>query len=53
MIDAPIVTGISHLSIRVHNLDRAGAIYEFLGYKFEAGPVGPELVTNLSNLQAP
>ncbi|MDE0946796.1 MAG: hypothetical protein OSA39_08125 [Sphingobium sp.] len=53
MTDAPIVTGISHLGIRVHDLDRAGEFYEFMGCKFEAGPFGPEPVAILSHLQAP
>jgi lactoylglutathione lyase len=53
MADTPIVTGIAHLGIRVHDLDRARAFYEFLGYTFEVGPVGPEPVAILSHPQAP
>jgi len=53
MTDKPIVTGIAHLGIRVHDLDRARAFYELLGYTFVAGPVGPEPVAILSHPQAP
>lgn len=53
MADTSIVTGIAHLGIRVHDLDRARAFYELLGYTFEAGPIGPEPVAILSHPQAP
>lgn len=39
-----IVTGIAHVGIRVHTLDRARAFYELLGFNFVIGPIGPEPV---------
>ena len=53
MTDTPIVTGIAHLGIRVPDLDRARTSYDFLGYTFEAGPVGPEPVAILIHPTAP
>ncbi len=43
------LTGISHIGIRVHDLDRARAFYELLGFEFVIGPVGPEPVAILSH----
>ncbi len=43
------VTGVAHIGIRVHNLDRARAFYELLGFEFVVGPVGPEPVAILSH----
>ena len=39
-----VVSGLSHIGIRVHDLERSRAFYEQLGFVFEWGPVGPENV---------
>jgi lactoylglutathione lyase len=39
-----VVSGLSHIGIRVHDLPRSRAFYERLGFVFEWGPVGPENV---------
>lgn len=44
-----IITGIDHVGIRVHNLERAREFYEFLGFEFIAGPIGPEPVAILTH----
>ncbi len=41
------VTGVSHIGIRVHDLDRALAFYQLLGFTKTAGPMGPEPVAIL------
>ncbi len=46
---ASLITGIAHVGIRVHDLDRARAFYERLGFAFVVGPVGPEPVAILSH----
>jgi len=38
------ITRVNHLGIRVFNLATTRAFYEQLGFKFLAGPVGPEPV---------
>lgn len=38
------VEGLAHIGIRVHDLARARAFYEALGFAFEWGPSGPEPV---------
>jgi len=38
------ITGINHVGLRVRNLDVSREFYEKLGFKFIAGPVGPEPV---------
>ena len=43
------VTGVAHIGIRVHDLDRARAFYELLGFEFVVGPVGPEPVAILTH----
>jgi len=43
------VTGLSHIGIRVHSLDRAQAFYEILGFNFAVGPIGPEPVAIMSH----
>jgi lactoylglutathione lyase len=44
MTPGSLITGIAHIGIRVHNLDRARSFYEGLGFAFIRGPVGPEPV---------
>lgn len=44
-----LITGIAHVGIRVHALDRARAFYEFLGFNFVMGPIGPEPVAIMSH----
>lgn len=44
-----LITGIAHVGIRVHTLDRARAFYEFLGFSFVIGPIGPEPVAIMSH----
>jgi lactoylglutathione lyase len=45
---APIsITGIAHIGIRVHDLERSMAFYSVLGFQKTAGPVGPEPVAIL------
>ena len=41
------LTGIAHLGIRVHDLDRSRAFYELLGFELTDGPMGPEPVAIL------
>ncbi|MFQ5973560.1 MAG: VOC family protein [Alphaproteobacteria bacterium] len=43
------ITGIAHIGIRVHDLDRARAFYELLGFDFIVGPVGPEPVAIMTH----
>ncbi len=44
MSNGTFITGIAHVGIRVHDLERARAFYELLGFDFIVGPVGPEPV---------
>ncbi len=44
MSNGSFITGIAHVGIRVHGLERARAFYELLGFEFIVGPVGPEPV---------
>jgi lactoylglutathione lyase len=41
------LSGIAHVGIRVHDLDRAMIFYSLLGFKKTIGPVGPEPVAIL------
>jgi lactoylglutathione lyase len=41
------VSGLAHIGIRVHDLDRSVRFYELLGFRKTAGPVGPEPVAIL------
>jgi lactoylglutathione lyase len=43
------ITAVAHVGIRVHDLARARAFYERLGFKFVAGPIGPEPVAILAH----
>jgi len=38
------ITGINHVGLRVRDLETARRFYEKLGFKFIAGPIGPEPV---------
>ena len=49
MLLGQLITGIAHVGIRVHNLDRARAFYELLGFNFVIGPIGPEPVAIMSH----
>lgn len=51
MLPVPIVTlsGIAHIGIRVHELERSVRFYEHLGFVKTAGPVGPEPVAILEH----
>ena len=44
-----LITGIAHVGIRVHPLDRARAFYELLGFNFVIGPIGPEPVAIMTH----
>lgn len=44
-----LVTGIAHIGVRVHDLERARAFYELLGFQFVIGPVGPEPIAVMSH----
>jgi lactoylglutathione lyase len=43
------ISGLAHIGIRVHDLDRALRFYELLGFTKIAGPLGPEPVAILSH----
>jgi lactoylglutathione lyase len=61
------ISGLAHIGIRVHHLERALGFYELLGFTKTAGPLGPEpaailnhpsglelnLILNASNANAP
>ena len=44
-----LITGIEHVGIRVRYLERARTFYKALGFRFVAGPVGPEPVAILDH----
>src|SRR6185436_14555039 len=44
-----LITGVAHIGIRVHDLRRSRAFYEKLGFRFVAGPLGPEPVAIMSH----
>lgn len=46
---SPMITGVAHLGIRVFELERSRAFYEQLGFRFVAGPVGPEPVAIMTH----
>ena len=43
------VTGLAHIGIRVHDLERSVRFYSLLGYTKTAGPIGPEPVAILEH----
>ena len=43
------ITGIAHVGIRVHDLDRSLRFYELLGFTKTLGPMGPEPVAILEH----
>ena len=43
------ITGLAHIGIRVHDLERAVRFYELLGFTKTAGPLGPEPVAILDH----
>ena len=43
------ITGIAHIGIRVHDMDRSRTFYELLGFEFVVGPVGPEPVAIMTH----
>ena len=48
--DHPIpISGLAHIGIRVHNLERSTRFYELLGFTKTAGPLGPEPVAILDH----
>jgi len=47
-MDTPVtITGLAHLGIRVHDLDRSQRFYALLGFTKTVGPIGPEPVAIL------
>jgi lactoylglutathione lyase len=47
---APIpISGLAHIGIRVHDLERSVRFYELLGFTKTAGPLGPEPVAILDH----
>lgn len=49
-MSSPIaLSGIAHVGIRVHDLERSLRFYELLGFTKTAGPVGPEPVAILDH----
>lgn len=45
----PVLTGLAHIGIRVHDFDRALRFYEFLGFELVAGPFEGEKVAILKH----
>jgi lactoylglutathione lyase len=43
------VTGLAHIGVRVHDMERSVRFYELLGFTKTAGPVGPEPVAILEH----
>ena len=47
---APIpISGLAHIGVRVHDLERSMRFYELLGFTKTAGPIGPEPVAILDH----
>ncbi len=49
MTGAIPISGLAHIGVRVHDLERAARFYELLGFSKTAGPLGPEPVAILSH----
>ena len=43
------ISGLAHIGIRVHDLERSVRFYELLGFSKTAGPIGPEPVAILDH----
>jgi lactoylglutathione lyase len=43
------ISGLAHIGIRVHDLERSVRFYELLGFEKTAGPIGPEPVAILEH----
>ncbi len=43
------ITGLAHVGIRVHDLERSLAFYRVLGFEKTLGPIGPEPVAILNH----
>ncbi len=43
------ISGLAHIGIRVHDLERSVRFYEVLGFAKTAGPIGPEPVAILDH----
>jgi len=43
------ISGLAHIGIRVHDLERSVRFYALLGFEKSAGPVGPEPVAILDH----
>src|SRR5882762_8811110 len=43
------ISGLAHIGIRVHDLDRSLRFYELLGFTKTLGPIGPEPVAILEH----
>src|SRR5713226_6625106 len=47
---APVpISGLAHIGIRVHDLERSMRFYELLGFTKTLGPIGPEPVAILDH----
>jgi lactoylglutathione lyase len=44
-----VITGLAHIGIRVHELQRSLAFYRVLGFELVAGPIGHEPVAILTH----
>ena len=49
MNDSISISGLAHIGIRVHDLERSLRFYALLGFTKTAGPVGPEPVAILDH----
>lgn len=43
------ISGLAHVGIRVHDLERSTRFYALLGFRKTAGPIGPEPVAILEH----